>query len=1116
MLMNKWVRCGLVLAICFLGLFSGANLLAKEQIIEIKEKYSRDVGGYRKGKYGESLWVCCLDSGPEYPVIFPNKEVREGTIFLWFKPTRQDWFHEFQRFVKLDDGKQAIRFDLCSGGRKRTIPPRRLQVSISGIPEVKGTWYHASKVLSEEFHKDFHHLVYTWNENESKTYLDGKILGERKNEGKWFKTFNGTKMSLSLSAPKGIWFDELGILDKCITTEEVVSLYKRDIPWKPDYCTCLYIGFDKNLSGESVIRENGDTIRMISHIGHPEAMFRKNDQVKIAFTVINSSSENKELILHGEVKNLKREKVLEKSYPVKLKKGNVSIIVFDMEELLEKGLFWGNFFLEDTNGNILTKEMIPFAISLAVDVKSYSHTDIPTGLVRSYGMNSPNSEKWAGFEYESTWRNLEYAPGKWDFETLDMLVEDAMRTGRRPHLMLFGSPDWRVKRFPPEKYEQHTKRSFACPESIEAFKEYARLLGERYKGKVYDYEVWNEPYWNDPSGGYFYGTAEQYIELVRAAAEVLHQIDPRIEVCAGMGGPSTWQEKVAKGTAGYADYYGVHPYSLAKRLSDETSLLNTREILHDAGASERLANTEISDYSLLRYAIFKDGYPMTAEEFDKSGLWEKMSDVWRKQGREAFNDHYTSAASVVRSLVMSLAGGCEYFLWWTIGATGAWGSMTFEANTPSLPSVAYANASGILAGYKFVKRIDLGASYLKGYLFQKKNELILVSWADKDPESIYIQLGEGNVQILDTYGNPFSFEKFGPVIRTTLTMFPIYIQGFSQIPAGTKPILKAESVKDFVFPGEKCQIKVSMYNPLKQDVKGKLMLKLPESFPILPTKAVSLTFNETKDYLFEFKVPEGIAGTQKTKVNFFSSTKGLEDMVQYSFLAVRQNAAVRWITTPIQIDGNLKEWGNIGKFPIQINKRSQVVVGTPFTAVAHDPSLVGDWKGEKDLSAKASLAYDSKNLYIGIRVYDDILMNPVSRKKPPLSYEGDCVELFLDGRATEKQGKNYTQKVYQIFFVPGMEDFPAPIRHILQPREGRLVGMALNSTILEDGYSLEIRIPLSNFPAVNFKPGANVGFDIAIDDKDSKQVRGRKVQMVWAGTEGNYADASLFGRIIFK
>jgi hypothetical protein len=68
---------------------------------------------------------------------------------------------------------------------------------------------------------------------------------------------------------------------------------------------------------------------------------------------------------------------------------------------------------------------------------------------------------------------------------------------------------------------------------------------------------------------------------------------------------------------------------------------------------------------------------------------------------------------------------------------------------------------------------------------------------------------------------------------------------------------------------------------------------------------------------------------------------------------------------------------------------------------------------------------------------------------------------------------------------------------------------------LPQGYTVEIRIPLTqaNFPDFRPEPGAVFGLDLALDDAD--QGGERKTQMVWQGSSENCRDTSLFARLRF-
>jgi len=81
-------------------------------------------------------------------------------------------------------------------------------------------------------------------------------------------------------------------------------------------------------------------------------------------------------------------------------------------------------------------------------------------------------------------------------------------------------------------------------------------------------------------------------------------------------------------------------------------------------------------------------------------------------------------------------------------------------------------------------------------------------------------------------------------------------------------------------------------------------------------------------------------------------------------------------TAPITIDGDLKEWPQ--KPAGALNQQSQVRTGT--------------WKGEADASGQFQVRWDTNNLYLAIRVQDNVLWPDPSANL----HQGDCVEIFID------------------------------------------------------------------------------------------------------------------------
>jgi len=1104
----------------FVGLCTGpAVALGAERIARVPEIFSRVPGHYADGKFGQALWLHSASHGLGYPLSFGRAKVEQATVASWFRTTRQRWDYDYMHVLELTDGVQTLSVEIHSGHPKpEGFRPRSLWVAAYGVKNRPRRWYHATKRLPADFHERFHHLVFTWRRGESHAYLDGKRIGGTSPDksGTWLAPFAGNSMKLLLKGV-AVWYDDIIVSDRYVTGAEAGRLARRGARPALDDSMPLHLPFDGSLDGQTCIPADGRGVAFAPYAEVTDNHFLARDPARFYLRLVNYDAQRRAVCVRATVENLRKKVVCQLSKRLLLGPRSVLVEPADLR-LKERGLFWGDFWVEDDSGRTLARERAPFAVTLGPDVNRYAAVDIPNGMVISQGSHPAPGEKWSGFESWSPWRNLEYEPGKWDFSALDNLVDEAIETGREPHLMFVGPPDWQSTGPPPPAPFQ--KRYWAAPRNNGAWVDYVRRLARRYKGKVRTYEVWNEPYWNDPTAGYFYGSAGRYVELVRLAADAVHAIDPQARVVAGVGGPRSWWEKISKATAGKADLYSTHPYNTAKNFdSDESTMLDILKVLRANGAAARLTNTEVSDLQLAQHGVYPDGRPMSAAEFDASGRWRKMSDAWRNRGHDALHDHFTSAAMLVRSHTLSLAGGCEYILWWTYrpGMPGT----TFAPNTPSLQSVAYANFAGLIAGFRYVRRIDLGAAYLKAYMFEDKQSkrLLLIAWADREPEVVHLELGPGPLEVLDVFGNSYPFERTGPLVALKLNMSPVYVRGFTRAPMASVPVMAAlvepEASHTCVFPGEKATLSVRVYNPLAKPLRGELRVSLPSGFNSISPANVTLEPRGKATHRFTIAVPDDVAGGQPIVVTLTTGAAMLGKITRKAILPVRLRAEARMATVSPIIDGDLSDWGSVDEFPIRIAKGRQIAVGAAFTARAYDPKLV-TWHGPSDLSLAAAIRYDRDNVYLAIRVWDNAIVNRRVIKRPALAYEGDCVEVFVDAHKPPEQGKRvYGDGVFHLMLTPPLKDFPAPTLRVSQPRGGRLKAVALDSKLLPDGYAIEMRIPASNFPPVTFTPGATIGFDLAVDDSDDPAVPRRKTQMVWAGDATDYKDPSVFGRLIF-
>lgn len=99
----------------------------------------------------------------------------------------------------------------------------------------------------------------------------------------------------------------------------------------------------------------------------------------------------------------------------------------------------------------------------------------------------------AGFTWlrqQIHWRDIEIAPGRYDWSALDQVVTAARSAGVDVLLSVVRSPRWAT-----------ASGAGGLPDDPETFAPFLRALATRYAGQVGAYEIWNEPNLAIENGG---------------------------------------------------------------------------------------------------------------------------------------------------------------------------------------------------------------------------------------------------------------------------------------------------------------------------------------------------------------------------------------------------------------------------------------------------------------------------------------------------------------------------------------------------------------------------------------------------------------------------------------
>jgi len=125
------------------------------------------------------------------------------------------------------------------------------------------------------------------------------------------------------------------------------------------------------------------------------------------------------------------------------------------------------------------------------------------------------------------WGSVEPAKGKFDFSKLDSLMQRYNDQGMELQLLLGFTARWAAKQ---DQLNAADWRDWAmnAPADMDGWENYCRAMAEHYLDRVRYFEVWNEP-----DIGFFRGTLEEYLDMLRRANRAINGVDPKLEVMTG-------------------------------------------------------------------------------------------------------------------------------------------------------------------------------------------------------------------------------------------------------------------------------------------------------------------------------------------------------------------------------------------------------------------------------------------------------------------------------------------------------------------------------------------------------------------------------------------------------
>ena len=343
------------------------------------------------------------------------------------------------------------------------------------------------------------------------------------------------------------------------------------------------------------------------------------------------------------------------------------------------------------------------------------------------------------------WRDLETAPGVFDFTHLDTVLGQAHGQGARPLLVLGLTPSFHVAA------GSTAPATGASVPDLAAWKAYVSAVAARY-GATLDYQIWPEP--NVKSN--FTGTPQQLAKLVATASDIIKGVAPRATVVAPamvlrLKSERTWMNtffasKVGRRPVGdYVDAVGMDAYPMQAGTPEDSLALITkaRAILAARHVTAPLWNLEIN------YFVPFGGASASQPPSDR-----------------------LAASYVIRTYVLNAAANVKRVYWLLWGKSFNLGISMAEDDgvTPTAAGQALSRVSGWLLGKKARGCTVDRSSKVYACRFVKGERSSWVYWVNTGSAKVRVPAGMHHVQTM--YGVRSAVR---PGARLRITNAPVWV-----------------------------------------------------------------------------------------------------------------------------------------------------------------------------------------------------------------------------------------------------------------------------------------------------------------------------------------------------
>ncbi len=634
--------------------------------------------------------------------------------------------------------------------------------------------------------------------------------------------------------------------------------------------------------------------------------------------------------------------------------------------------------------------------------------------------------------------------------------------------------------------------------------DYCKQMVRHYKKQVAAWEIENEPNAGDLIA------ADEYVEFLKVAYQAIKEEDPKATVVGLCGCPGflSWNEKVFEaGGAKYFDVMSLHnyvAYPIRTNIRENQVEKAIAMMVKYRGERVPVWNSETGFHAVAR----NGSRPLTEDEMRQTyPRTEKLPGMvaYLPADMPVLTEH-ASACWQTQAVLLDLAAGCsKYFI--LSGVSHYYPEfMTcdFQA-TEQAPAIAALNS--VLIPSQSVEKLRMMSAADAGAIINETGgRRIAAVFSDETPVREFRIGRSGEIQGMDMFGNPVKWTADkDQIVRIKLGPEPVYVLDVPKDFAQVTYLSMNTSASDNLPSSGIMDGVLTVTNPTAAPLVATLTAIPPKTATVTVESKISLAPHESRKMLFRL---DGTALKRRPYEVSFVLAKGGSELskLSYAFKSEGSVHQVPEVTAATLGDG--KWWTSLA--PERCADVDSVVKGTPIVGVPWAPQ----WRGPKDQSFDLRSAWQADgSLLLRIDVTDDVVM-PAPPDKRGLCFQYDCIELFVDGRATWDRKERYSPGCEQVLIIPNGQTTAAPCDFWFAGKQPTLKADFVGARTAT-GYWVEGRIRPDTGTAFTGKSGSEYALDVLVDDTDTDSAL-RKGAMALYGVYNDATDPSKWGRYQLK